>query len=166
MSPSEVTRKKRPLTPEEHAACDAAIALRKKMGLSQRQMARQVGTSTRSVNRWERHLCVPQDRHLVRLEQLQRMVDEPTGERPAFFHDGRKRPKTGKELGYRLLVSKGRQLIGALLARLGGRVVIEKHELAPWQRSLKFWRSGDSSFTLEMDERVAERIRKNVGGVS
>lgn len=158
-----ITRKRGPLNEQEHAVCQAVADLRRKMGLSQKQMAKQVGANLRAVSRWERHLAVPQDRYLVRLEQLQRMADDAAGEdRAVCWKDGARPRRSGSEMGSFAVRRVGRQLIGALLAKLGGRVVIEKHDLAPWRRPLRFWHRGDGSFTLEIDERLAKRLREKL----
>lgn len=155
------TRKKGPLTPEEHAVCEGVAQLRRKMGLSQGMMARQVETTTRSISRWERCLCVPQQRHLARLEQLQRMVDDPAEQgRIVRFDDRRRRPKRPPgTLNLTKLKEFARPVIGALLAKLGGKIVLTKAELLSKTAKLWVWRNpADASFTLEMDEGVALRL--------
>jgi len=153
--------RKRDLTPEEHAVCDATAQLRRKMGLSQGQMARQVGTTTRSISRWERHLCVPQPRHLARLEQLQRMLDEPPepGRSVPVRFDNRPHRKIHPGLTTAQLKVYARQLIGGLLAKLGGHTVVEKDELLVKNGRLQVRLNPDGSFVLEMDSKVAAKLR-------
>lgn len=62
--------RKSEMTEAEHAACDEILALRKQMGLSQRQMARQIGCVPATLARWEDHGWAPRRFHLLRLQEL------------------------------------------------------------------------------------------------
>lgn len=71
--------RKNEMTEAEHAACDEILALRKSLGLSQRQMARQIGCVPATLARWESHQWAPRRFHLLRLQELLEMnaaIDE------------------------------------------------------------------------------------------
>jgi DNA-binding XRE family transcriptional regulator len=122
------------LTPTEHAVCDQVIALRRDiMRMSQGRFAQQVGTTRRTVARWEKHIHCPRSAQIRRLKELQElwsnldMRDRLAGDEVSFTDKPRKRVKL-------LPSEKVRQLSYRLLGRVlkevcGGRVRIPKPEL-------------------------------------
>lgn len=119
--------RKRELTELEHRACDAIKKLRKEMGLSLAQFARQIGANDKTLWRWEHHQYAPTRRHLVRLRQLQEMQANPD-ERdrivPVTFRI--QKPKALSAGGARLIA---RPMLVVLVRRAGGDVLIEEHDV-------------------------------------
>lgn len=116
----------------EHAVCNQVKALRLSLGLSQRQFARQMGCTSRTLIRWEKHIHAPLKEHLLRLRQLKQMadsLDRRDRKRPLVFEDdGRKCRSRKMKRGQ---VSKiAPRLLAALVRRIGGRISLPQGEVA------------------------------------
>jgi transcriptional regulator with XRE-family HTH domain len=72
---SDLPRRKIELTEDERTVCAAVRQLRLDLGMSERQFARQVGCSMRTVYRWEAMVFCPDTEFLPRLSQLAKLND-------------------------------------------------------------------------------------------
>lgn len=145
--------RKSEMTEAEHAACNEILALRKQMGLSQRQMARQIGCVAATLARWEDHSWAPRRFHLLRLQELFEMnaaLDERGRQemtkdfRPARGAKGKLSWKSARRMTCTIAALALRKLPGARIEVTAAEYAVEKivqvqAAYDPERKVYKFW---------------------------